>query len=108
MTDKGMDKSRRAAQLSVQRLLHAGPPPPPPYLPPDLATNAGRQESLRALPAFLSLWCSSAYAAPSCVACASELSWSDWAHDAQPLGLGAYAARCAACLRLDAPFKDGP
>lgn len=100
--------SRRATQLSVQRLLCTAPRSAarlPPVVPSDLVAVTGTVQ----MPAWIGLAAPTTAASPSCVCCGCGLSWADWRDAAVwlPLGDGSFASSCEACRARDALFKDG-
>jgi len=102
--------SRRATQLSLQRLF-ATPPTQAAGMPPmSGGLEAPAAPPLLGLPRLVPPMAVTTAMRPCCMHGASNMTWADWYQDVQSIsiGLGQFYARCAACRAMDASFKDGP
>jgi hypothetical protein len=101
--------SRRATQLSIQRLMTS--PGDVTSTMPSMCHGLGHSiPSALKLPSLLSPMTATSATSPACLHCENRISWGDWYEDANVLniGPGKFYARCALCRANDASFKDGP
>jgi len=107
--------ARRAAQLSIQRLITQVSPggrihPFPPLCPGLEATQAQANfaPALR-LPGMVAPLVATGSMQPVCVHCSAGMTWAEWHQEATAVGVGRglFHARCATCRANDALFKDG-
>jgi len=101
--------SRRATQISVQRLIMHPPSLCHIFAPLCPGLGGGQETSSLELPHFLSSMTATSSVCPCCVGCGSSMKWDDWHRDASALniGLGKFYSRCVLCQANDALFKDG-
>lgn len=107
----GQVSSRRALQLSVQRLVLAPPPSSSvfPALCPGLGASAeGAPQPPAALPSLLAPMTPAAAMKPTCVCCGGAMTWTEWRACAAmlPLGGGKFYGRCEPCQAIDESFKQ--